>query len=167
MQENRSAPGTPPLEPHSAIVLSFLNLQPFGPWTAKLPWPTSPRALFQQLAHCINYNHETRVPHRHTRREGRGARAPTPKKIFNENTKKMKTAWNCENSHLPRSLRKWGWGKVSSRRLLSGKTALVGNESRFCLGGFHYDVQWCGLFSFIFVVVTNCIVLFSAEFRFL
>ena len=44
----------------------------------------------------------------------------------------MKVARNCENSHLPKSFRKWGGGRVSSRRLLSGKTALVGNESRFC-----------------------------------
>ena len=34
--------------------------------------------------------------------------SPAPKKI-NENTKKIKIARNCENSHLPRSFRKWGW----------------------------------------------------------
>ena len=44
----------------------------------------------------------------------------------------MKIARNCENIDLPRSFRKWEWGRVSSRRPLSGKTALVGNESRFC-----------------------------------
>ena len=55
-----------------------------------------------------------------------------PHKKINENTKKMKIARNCENSHLPRSFRKWEWGMVLSRRPLSGTTALVGNESRFC-----------------------------------
>ena len=44
----------------------------------------------------------------------------------------MKVARNCENSHLPKSFRKWGGGRVSARRPLSGTTALVGNESRFC-----------------------------------
>ena len=58
-----------------------------------------------------------------------------PKKILLKTRKKMKIARNCENSHLPRSFRKWGWGgdRVSSScRPLSGKSAFVGNESRFC-----------------------------------
>jgi len=56
----------------------------------------------------------------------------SPQKNCNENTKKIKIARNFENSHLPRSSRKWSGGRVSSRRPLSDKTAFVGNESRFC-----------------------------------
>jgi len=58
-----------------------------------------------------------------------GTCPPPPKKknfFFAENTKKMKIARNCENSHLPRSFRKWAWGggRVSSScRPLSGKSA--------------------------------------------
>jgi len=68
----------------------------------------------------------------------------------------MKIARNCENSHLPRSFWKWGWGRVSSRRvdrcrarlLLSGtKVAFIGAKDRETThlprtGVFGYGTGW-------------------------
>jgi len=81
---------------------------------------------------------------------------PKKRKKINENTKKMKIARNCENIHLPRSFRKWEWGRVSSRRPLSGKTALVGNESRFCRSRRPRDQSFTEEFSDMGSVAWGC-----------
>jgi len=73
--------------------------------------------------------------HRRTRREA-GRHVPRTEKKISENTKKMKIARNCENSHLRGVFGNWGGVGCRLVGKLSGKSAFVGNERRFCLGGF-------------------------------
>jgi len=80
-----------------------------------------------------------------------GARGTPPPKKFNQNTKKNENSWKLREQPFAEEFSEMGVGlgcRVVGKLL--GKSVFVGNGRWFCLGGF----------SFIFVVVTNCIVLY-------